>query len=416
MTSLAFMFDDVPEPVWKTSIGNWSSCLPSAISSPAAAIRSARSASSRPSSALTRAAAPLMRPSQRTTAHRDALAGHGEVVDGLAGLAAPELRGGVLHAHRGETVSTRAPGPGSGVTLRGSSGSPQWLQTIVGSAWWPHSWWSRSSGGPSSPARYSSPQRMIATTAGIEVAAHRGQLVLVALGLLLVADPLEDPGAGERLQAGREDVARDPEVALQLGEAADAEERLAHDQEGPALAEHLHRAADRTGLVLHHVTVSRWRSRSSTATTTCCSHERSFADASGRGPPRPRACPRRRVRGRLLRDLHAAPRRLSRPTASRSRPWSTTSRIGHTFAGIRKLLASSGRERCAWRASRRTSSSDGPVLAVMHIEGAEAIDPGARAAAGAARVRAALARPVVEPAERVRPRRAVRYPSPRPAG
>ena len=25
MTSLAFMFDDVPEPVWKTSIGNWSS-------------------------------------------------------------------------------------------------------------------------------------------------------------------------------------------------------------------------------------------------------------------------------------------------------------------------------------------------------------------------------------------------------
>ncbi len=29
MTSLAFMFDDVPEPVWKTSIGNWASCLPS---------------------------------------------------------------------------------------------------------------------------------------------------------------------------------------------------------------------------------------------------------------------------------------------------------------------------------------------------------------------------------------------------
>ncbi|MDT5173583.1 MAG: hypothetical protein QOG37_834, partial [Mycobacterium sp.] len=26
MTSFAFMFDDVPEPVWKTSIGNWSSC------------------------------------------------------------------------------------------------------------------------------------------------------------------------------------------------------------------------------------------------------------------------------------------------------------------------------------------------------------------------------------------------------
>ena len=67
MTSLAFMFDDVPEPVWKTSIGNCASCLPSAISSPAAAIFSASSASSSPSSAFTRAAVPLMRPSQRTT-------------------------------------------------------------------------------------------------------------------------------------------------------------------------------------------------------------------------------------------------------------------------------------------------------------------------------------------------------------
>ena len=68
MTSLAFMFDDVPEPVWKTSIGNWSSWRPCAISSAAAAIRCARSASSSPRSAFARAAAPLMRPSQRTTA------------------------------------------------------------------------------------------------------------------------------------------------------------------------------------------------------------------------------------------------------------------------------------------------------------------------------------------------------------
>ena len=43
MTSLAFMFVEVPEPVWKTSIGNWSSCLPAAMSSAAAPIRSARS-------------------------------------------------------------------------------------------------------------------------------------------------------------------------------------------------------------------------------------------------------------------------------------------------------------------------------------------------------------------------------------
>ena len=64
ITSLAFMFEDVPEPVWKTSIGNWSSNSPSATRSAAAAIRFALSSSSSPSSALTRAAALLIRPSQ----------------------------------------------------------------------------------------------------------------------------------------------------------------------------------------------------------------------------------------------------------------------------------------------------------------------------------------------------------------
>src|SRR5689334_1723977 len=67
MTSFAFMFEDVPEPVWKTSIGNWSSSSPFAIRSPASAMRAALSSSSSPSSAFTRAAAALMRPSQRAT-------------------------------------------------------------------------------------------------------------------------------------------------------------------------------------------------------------------------------------------------------------------------------------------------------------------------------------------------------------
>jgi len=35
------LFVEVPEPVWKTSIGNWSSCFASAISRAAAAIRAA---------------------------------------------------------------------------------------------------------------------------------------------------------------------------------------------------------------------------------------------------------------------------------------------------------------------------------------------------------------------------------------
>ena len=67
MTSLAFVFDEVPDPVWKTSIGNWSSYSPAATFSAAAAIASAIFGSSLPSSALARAAAALMRPSQWMT-------------------------------------------------------------------------------------------------------------------------------------------------------------------------------------------------------------------------------------------------------------------------------------------------------------------------------------------------------------
>ena len=67
MTSLAFMFVEVPEPVWKTSIGNCASCLPAAISLAAFSIFEAVRFGSRPSSPLTAAAAPFTRASQRTT-------------------------------------------------------------------------------------------------------------------------------------------------------------------------------------------------------------------------------------------------------------------------------------------------------------------------------------------------------------
>ncbi len=63
MTSLAFMFEDVPEPVWKTSIGKWSSYSPSATASAAFSTASATVASSTPRSAFTRAAAALIRAS-----------------------------------------------------------------------------------------------------------------------------------------------------------------------------------------------------------------------------------------------------------------------------------------------------------------------------------------------------------------
>ena len=46
MTSFAFMFELVPEPVWNTSMGNWSACMPfatsSALASMAFAIASGR--------------------------------------------------------------------------------------------------------------------------------------------------------------------------------------------------------------------------------------------------------------------------------------------------------------------------------------------------------------------------------------
>ena len=67
ITSFAFMFEEVPDPVWKTSMGNWSSNSPAATRSAACAMRSAFSASRSPSSPFTRAEAALMRPSQRAT-------------------------------------------------------------------------------------------------------------------------------------------------------------------------------------------------------------------------------------------------------------------------------------------------------------------------------------------------------------
>src|SRR5437763_319382 len=65
----------------------------------------------------------------------------------------------------------------------------------------------------------------------VEVQAHLREPVLVALGALLVALPLEDARAHETLQAIREDVARDPEIRLELVEAPHAQERLAEDQQ-----------------------------------------------------------------------------------------------------------------------------------------------------------------------------------------
>src|SRR5581483_341915 len=59
-TSLVFMFDEVPDPVWNTSIGKWSSQLPSATSVAASAMALEMSLSIVFWRPLTAAAAPLI--------------------------------------------------------------------------------------------------------------------------------------------------------------------------------------------------------------------------------------------------------------------------------------------------------------------------------------------------------------------
>ena len=56
-TSLVFMLEEVPEPVWNTSIGYWSSWSPAMTWSAAATMASARSCEMMPSSAFALAAA-----------------------------------------------------------------------------------------------------------------------------------------------------------------------------------------------------------------------------------------------------------------------------------------------------------------------------------------------------------------------
>ena len=91
ITSLAFMFDEVPEPVWKTSIGNWSSSSPFAIRSPAAAIRSALSGVEQPELGVHARGGGLDPAEPARDRRGDRLAGDREVGDRLARLAAPEL-------------------------------------------------------------------------------------------------------------------------------------------------------------------------------------------------------------------------------------------------------------------------------------------------------------------------------------
>lgn len=85
---------------------------------------------------------------------------------------------------------------------------------------------------------------------GKKVASGVGQPVLVAVGIVGVLDPLEQAGIDQRPQASGEGGPWNVEVAGELSVASYAEERLAHDQHRPALAEERGRTAFAPEVVL----------------------------------------------------------------------------------------------------------------------------------------------------------------------
>ena len=91
MTSLAFMFDEVPEPVWKTSIGNWSSCWPCGDLVAGGGDALGEVGVEQAELGVDARGGALDAAEPAHDGDRDALAGDREVVDGLAGLAAPQL-------------------------------------------------------------------------------------------------------------------------------------------------------------------------------------------------------------------------------------------------------------------------------------------------------------------------------------
>src|SRR5215472_13861859 len=81
----------------------------------------------------------------------------------------------------------------------------------------------------------------------VEVAAAVGEAVLVPVGPLVVDRAVEHAGLDQALEAAGQEVAGDAQVSRQLREPAHAEERLAQDQEGPAVADHRHGPFDGVG-------------------------------------------------------------------------------------------------------------------------------------------------------------------------
>jgi hypothetical protein len=79
-----------------------------------------------------------------------------------------------------------------------------------------------------------------------QILAHRGQLVLVTRAVHARVDPHQHAVLDQVLETRRQHVARDRQVLGELREPAHAEERLAHHQQRPPVAQDLERSGDRT--------------------------------------------------------------------------------------------------------------------------------------------------------------------------
>jgi hypothetical protein len=80
---------------------------------------------------------------------------------------------------------------------------------------------------------------------GVEVQGAVGKLVLIPVRIGAVADLLEHAVGDEPAEPVGQHVAGDPQVALHLAVATNAEERLAQDEERPAIGQHVHRELHR---------------------------------------------------------------------------------------------------------------------------------------------------------------------------
>ena len=74
---------------------------------------------------------------------------------------------------------------------------------------------------------------------GPQIAALFGEMIGGAGWIILVRHPGQDAVLDQAVQTLGEDIARDAEACLELIEAADSQERVAHDQQTPPLTDHL---------------------------------------------------------------------------------------------------------------------------------------------------------------------------------